>query len=309
MAMACQFELIISDERDRDELVDIANLALDQIERMDGELSCFRPTSEVSFLNAEAANRPIAVGPDLFEILQVAQAVWQETDGAFDVTAGPLIDLWRSAEQTGTPPDKQAVDNALAQVGMPRIVLDEQTHSVRFGAGQNTQHPELVEEALSVPGLQINLGAIGKGYAVRKAASILKEYDVGSALVSGGGSTIFGFGDGPDGDGWRVGIRHPSKLDERVTEINLRDQAMSTSGGPAQRDRDIEEAFEHIIDPSTGMPAQSEAASVTVITEDAMLSDALATAFYLRGRELATRYCAAHPATRAVFVDRHGRVI
>lgn len=307
--MACEFEIIVADGRDQNEIVDIANLALDEVEQLDSELSCFRPTSEVSFVNAEAAQRPIMVGPDLFEILRAAKEVWWETDGAFDVTAGPLIDLWRSAEQTGTAPDKQAIDEALARVGMSRVVLDEHTHSVQFDTGQNTQHPEPVEGSLSVPSLRINLGAIGKGYAVRKAASILREYDVGSALVSGGGSTIFGFGDGPDGDGWRVGIRHPSKLDERVTEIVLRGQAMSTSGGPAHRDKDVEENFEHIIDPATGEPAMSEAASVSVIADDAMLSDALATAFYLRGRELATRYCAAHPGTRAVFVAPDGQTI
>lgn len=291
VAMACRFEIIIADERDRNELVDIANLALDEVERLDGELSCFRPTSEVSFLNAEAARREIIVGPDLFEILSAAKEVWRETDGAFDVTAGRMIELWRAAEQTGTAPDQTTIDEAVAGVGMSHVELNGRTNGVRFDN----------------PAVQINLGAIGKGYAVRKAASILREYDVSSALITSGGSTICGFGEGPDGDGWRVGIRHPSRLDERVTEIVLLDQAMSTSGGPAQRDKDVEEAFEHIIDPVTGMAAASEAASVTVVTEDAMLSDALATAFYLRGRELAKNYCAAHPGTRVVFVDSEGR--
>jgi len=274
--MACEFEIIVSGE-DRQGLIDIANLALDEIERLDETLSRFRPTSEVSFLNAEAARGPVIVGPDLFEILRVAKQVWRETDGAFDVTAGPLVDLWREAEQTGNPPGRQAIGEALKNVGMARVLLDDQTHAVTF----DTQ------------GVRIDLGAVGKGYAVGKAASILMEYGVESALVSGGKSTIQAIG-----SGWNVGIRHPSKLDERVAEIALHDQAMSTSGGPAQRDRDIEERFEHIIDPVTGMPARSKAASVSVIADDAMLSDALATAFYLRGRELAKRF----PEVRAIFV-------
>lgn len=290
--MACEFEIVIVDGRDRDALVNIGNLALDEIERLNDELSCFAPTSEVSFLNAEAAQRPVVVGPDLFEILWTAKQVWRETDGAFDVTSGPVIDLWREAERTGTAPDEHAIEDALEHVGMSRVELDEGTHSVRFDAER----------------LRINLGAIGKGYAVRKAASILREYDVQSALVSGGGSTVQGFGDGPDDDGWHVGIRHPSRLDERVAEIVLRDQAMSTSGGPAMRDRHVEENFEHIVDPLTGKAAESEYASVSVIADDAMLSDALATAFYLRGSVLACSYKAAHPGVRVVFVDVDGCV-
>ena len=274
--MACEFEIYLSGE-DRTALIDIANLALDEIERLDETFSRFRQTSEVSFVNAEAARRPVIVGPDLFEILRVAKQVWRETDGAFDVTAGPLVDLWREAEQTGNPPGRQAIGEALKKVGMAHVLLDEETHAVRF----------------HIDGVRIDLGAIGKGYAVRKAASILMEYGVKSALVSGAGSSVYGFG-----DEWIVGIRHPSKLDERVAEIALHNQAMSTSGGPAQRDRDVEERFEHIIDPVTGMPADSAAAAVSVIADDAMLSDALATAFYLRGQELAERF----PEVRAIFV-------
>ena len=284
-AMACEFEVIAAGQ-DRAALADIANLALDEVVKLDERLNCFRPTSEVSYLNAEAARRPVIVGPDLFDILRAAKDVWRETEGAFDVTAGPVVDLWRAAEESGIEPDEQAVGAALKKVGMARVALDDETHAVRF----------------DTEGIQINLGAIGKGYAVRKAASMLMEYGVESALVSAGGSTVQGIGPGTDGDGWKIGIRHPSKLDERVMEIALLDQAMSTSGGPAQRDRDVEERFEHIIDPVTGMPARSEAASVSVITRDAMLSDALATAFYLRGRELADRYCAEHECARAVFV-------
>lgn len=278
--MACEFEIYLSGE-DRTALIDIANLALDEIERLDETFSRFRQTSEVSFVNAEAARRPVIVGPDLFEILRVAKQVWRDTDGAFDVTAGPLVDLWREAEQTGNPPGKQAIGEALKKVGMARVLLDEEKHGVRF----------------DTEGVAIDLGAIGKGYAVRKAAYILMEYGVKSALVSGAGSSVYGFG-----DEWIVGIRHPSKLDERVAEIALHNQAMSTSGGPAQRDRDVEERFEHIIDPVTGMPAQSKAASVSVIADDAMLSDALATAFYLRGQDFAESYCREHAGVKVIFI-------
>ena len=280
-AMACEFAITIEGEGGQ-ALADIANFALDEVEQLDETLSCFRATSEVSFVNEEAARRPVIVGPDLFEILSTAKDVWRDTGGAFDVTSGPLVGLWRTAERTGIAPERQAIDAALEKVGMTHVLLDEATHAVRF----------------AIEGIRVNLGAIGKGYAVRKAASILREYGVESALVSAGGSTVQAIG-----AGWKVGIRHPSKLDERVAEIQLNDQAMSTSGGPAQRDEHVGERFEHIVDPVTGSAAESVAASVSVITDDAMLSDALATAFYLRGPELARRFA----GVRAVFVDPEGR--
>lgn len=280
-AMACVFEIIF-EETERQALRDIANLAFDEIQRLDRELSCFRAASEVSHLNDEAAHRAVMVTPELFDILSVAKDIWRGSDQGFDVTAGPLIDLWRNAENTGVAPDKQAVEDALENVGMGYVLLDEQTHEVRFDR----------------PGIKINLGAIGKGYAVRQASAILREYGVTSALVSGGRSTIKSIGS------WTVGIRHPSRFDERVFEIELNDQAMSTSGGPDQRDPDVAECFEHIIDPKTGGTAQSVAASVSVITHDAMISDALSTAFYLRGAGLIDDF----PGVRAVFVDAEGRV-
>ncbi len=277
-AMACEFEIIF--EHDAQGLIDIANLAFEDIARLDRELSCFNPSSEVSHLNDEAAHRAVMVTPDLFEILSVARDIWKSSDGAFDITAGPLIELWRHAERSGMAPEKQAIEDALAKVGMGSVILDEPTHEVKFDK----------------TGLKINLGAIGKGFAVRQAVSILREYGVTSALVSGGGSTIQSIGS------WNVGIRHPSRIDERAAEIELNDQAMSTSGGPAQRDPNVEEHFEHIIDPKTGEAANSAAASVSVITNDAMIADALSTVFYLRGASMV----AAYPGVRALFIDADG---
>lgn len=286
-AMACEFEIVLpADGNDCRALADIANFALDEVENLEERFSCFRATSEVSYLNAVAAERPVIVSPDLFEVLLVAKQVWSDTDGAFDVTAGPLVGLWRKAEQTGIEPDREAIEAALKKVGMAHVLLDETTHAVRFDC----------------EGVRINLGAIGKGYAVARASSILTEYGIENALVSGGASSIQAIGSGPDGRGWRIGIRHPSKSNRRVKTITLCDIAMSTSGGPAQRDPNVRERFEHIIDPVTGKQARSEAASVTVIARDAVLADALATAFYLRGKEFADRYCARHEGVRAVFV-------
>jgi len=285
-AMACSFELILTGA-DRDYLEQVAGVVLDEVESLDRKLSCFNPTSEVSYLNREATRRFVIVSPELFEVIRLARRVWEETEGAFDVTAGPLIALWREAERTGVGPTKDALDSVLQRIGMQHVLIDETSNSVRF----------------VVDGIGLNLGAIGKGYAVKRAAEILRDYDIKYALISAGGSTVYGLADVCGHAGWRVGIRHPSRFDERIAEVTLRSQAVSTSGGPLQRDPVVKERFEHIFDPRTGLPAKGGLASASVVAEDAALSDALATAFYMLGVRFAESYCRVNEGVRAVLVE------
>jgi len=173
---------------------------------------------------------------------------------------------------------------------MRHVILDERDNSVRFDR----------------EGISMNLGAIGKGCAVGRAIEVLREHGIGSALISAGRSTVYGLGAQPDGKPWRIGIRHPERFDERVAAVELVDASLSTSGGPRQRDRAVEERFEHIIDPATGMPAWADVISATVIASDPALSDALSTAFYLRGKHFALDYCRAHEGVRALLVEAEG---
>lgn len=286
-AMACEFQIILQGE-DRRYLADAAQAVLDEIERLEGQLSVFRARSEVSYVNAEAARRPVVVEPGLFGLLSLAAEIWAETDGAFDVTAAPLIDLWREAERTGEEPSEKAIHAAAAKVGMEHVVLDESSNMVGF----------------DTVGVRIDLGAVGKGYAVGRAADMLREFGIDAALVSAGGSSIYALGAPEGAEGWKLGIRRPCRLDSRVETVTLRDCAMSTSGGVRQRDPEVEERYEHIIDPVSSAPAApGSVASVTVITDDAARADALSTAFYLRGRRLAERYCDSHPGVCALFVE------
>ena len=287
--MACEFELILSGQS-QDHLRQVGELALDELSGLDGQLSCFDPRSELSYVNAYAAGESVMVEPGLFELLTLAAEVSRETQGAFDVTAGPLIELWREAERSGTGPSADAIDAARELVGMRHVILDERDNSVRFDR----------------EGISMNLGAIGKGCAVGRAIEVLREHGIGSALISAGRSTVYGLGAQPDGKPWRIGIRHPERFDERVAAVELVDASLSTSGGPRQRDRAVEERFEHIIDPATGMPAWADVISATVIASDPALSDALSTAFYLRGKHFALDYCRAHEGVRALLVEAEG---
>lgn len=287
--MACRFE-ITATGGDEQFVEDVVTAALTEVARLDDILSAFNPTSEVSFLNAEGASRPVVVDPDLFRLLKTAKKVWEETGGAFDTAAGQLIKLWRQAEQTEQEPEQEAVTAALEKSGMSHVHLDDLANAVYF----------------DTPGIEINLGAIGKGFAVQRAAEILVDYQIESAFISAGGSTVFAAGVNPGEEAWHVGIRHPSKLDERVTVVTLRDKALSTSGGVQQRDPEVQERFEHIIDPVSGAQAAPAVVSATVVAADAALADALSTAFYLKGRELAEPYAASHPEVEVFLVERDG---
>ena len=288
-AMACEFEVVVQGG-DRRYLADVAQAALDEVERLDEQLSAFRPRSEVSHINAEACLRAVAVEPGLFRLLRTAAEVSADTNGAFDVTAAPLVELWREAERTGKEPSGKAIGAAAANVGMSHVLFDDRSNRVRFDS----------------PGVRIDLGAIGKGYAVGRAAEVLREYGVEAALVSGGGSSIYALGAPQGTEGWSIGIRHPSRLESRVHTVVLKDCAMSTSGGVRQRDPDVDERFEHIVDPVAPAPIAAEptAASVTVFAGDPAVADALSTAFYLRGASLAETYCRSHPGVYALFVER-----
>lgn len=288
-AMACEFEVFLQGG-DRRFLADAACAVLDEIERLEEKLSVFVDRSEVSFVNAAAALAPVVVSPELFEILCIAARIGIETGRAFDVTVGALSELRRSAEARKMEPPEQAAMQAASTVGMSHLVLDATARTVWFDA----------------PGVRIDLGGIGKGFAVSKSASMLREFGVRRALLSAGSSTVYAIG-APEGcSGWCVGIRHPAVVEKRIGTVFLRDRAMSTSGGPAQRDPLVAEAFDHIVDPADpGIGARKHNfASVTVIAGDAAEADALSTAFYLRGPDLAERYCAGHSDVGALFVGR-----
>jgi thiamine biosynthesis lipoprotein len=284
--MASEFRIILG-ATDEYYARQVAEAALDEVTRLEKVLNCFDPTSEISYVNGNAYEKNIAVSPDLFEILQLSLKLYRETCGAFDVTAGRIIDLWRSAEKSGFEPDAKTIREAAALVGMQHVTLDDKAGTVRFERR----------------GLLINLGGIGKGYAVRKAASILKEYGIPFALISSGNSTIYALGTPPNEKNWRIGIRHPSKPAERIAVVELVDGALSTSGGPQQRDEFVAELYEHIIDPLTGEPAQSGLVSASVITQDPAIADALSTTFYLKGKAYATEYCKTHEGVKAILVE------
>jgi thiamine biosynthesis lipoprotein len=273
-AMGCEFELLLCGQ-DRRHLLAAAEEAFEEVSRLEEQLSVFRPESEISYINALAVKEWVRVEPRLYGLLETASRLSQEMEGAFDITAGRLIDLWDSAESIPADIPKTTGE----------IVFDPDENAVRF----------------SNPDMKLNLGAIGKGYAAQQIAELLVDRGVENALISAGPSTVYALGSPPDEDAWGVGIRNPVNQSERITSVLLKNRALSTSGSH-QRFVEIEgRRYSHLIDPRTGRPAEGLLLA-SVITADPVEGEALSTAFFILGLEKAQEYCEAHPDVRVFLV-------
>jgi len=312
-AMACLFEIVVDAATYRD-ATDVAVAALDLVEQLEGQLTVYRDTSEVMLINRRAANAPVEVESGLFQLLTRAVALSEATGGAFDITAGQLSKVWGFFRRQGKMPSAIDVAQALATVGSRHLQLDAATSSVRF----------------LQPGLELNLGAIGKGYALDRAADVLVAGGVNDFLIHGGNSSVMARGGrisdcrfqisdlskgAPQSEichlkseispGWSVALRHPLKPDVRLAEFLLRDQALGTSGSGTQFFHYQGKRYGHIIDPRSGWPAE-QVLSATVIAPTAEQADALSTAFYVLGLEGAERYCQKHPEISALLLKPSG---
>ena len=245
--------------------------ALDEIERIERELSVYQPQSTLSRLNGLAGGCFIAAGDDLLAVLQVAKRIHRMTQGAFDVTAGPLVKAWGFMDREGRKPKTEEIESALRLVGSERIEFSDSGRTVR----------------LTEPGMQINLGGIGKGYAVDRAAMILQRGGANQFLLHGGQSSAIAFGaQHPDVPGWAVSLNHPTRSNVRIGRVFLRDRALATSGSGRQFFHFAGQRLGHVIDPRTGWPA-GDLLSLTLIGDDAITVDALATGLFVLGREQA----------------------
>jgi thiamine biosynthesis lipoprotein len=282
--MACRFEITLPANDQSD--IAAANEALDLIDRLEDQMTVFRETSEISYINRNAGSTAVEVEAGLFQLLLLCQELYRATGGAFDITSGPLTRCWGFLKREGRIPEPDELEAARSCVGMHNIILDCGKITVRF----------------SHPGSEINLGSIGKGYALDRVNSLLSSRGVRSALVSGGSSSLIAIGNDGSGDDWAVGIRHPVKKNSRIAKLALRDLAMATSGSAEQYFEKDGKRYGHIIDPRSGVPATG-ILSVTVIAPSAALADGLATAFFIEGRKLAEDYCSTHPEIFVLVIE------
>ena len=276
-AMACRFEVTLSISTQNG--VSLASEALDQVEEIEKQLSVFKEESAISLLNRTAASRAVRVDQPLFDLLSLCKELHDQTEGAFDITSGPLTRCWGFLKREGRLPSNSEIENARSLVGSDKLVLDAASSAVQF----------------KQPGVEINLGSIGKGYALDVVGEHFKQVNE-PALLSAGASSFLATGS------WLVGVRHPRAKHKRLATVRLRHCAMSTSGSEEQFFETGGRRFGHIIDSRTGWPAD-KVTSVTIVADSAARSDALATAFFVGGRELAERYCEKHRDVLAIMLE------
>jgi thiamine biosynthesis lipoprotein len=284
-AMATTFEVILP--YGTPFAIEAAEAALDEIDRLEAQLTVYRDTSEVSALNRHAATSNMPVEPRLFELLTLAARLSDETDGAFDISVGALIKAWGFYRRRGRVPSGLERAEVRERIGMQHVRLDPEGRTVHYDA----------------PGLEINLGSIGKGYALDRAAELLRRrWSVRSGLLHGGHSSILALGSEPGrSDGWAVGVRHPWAQEERLGMLRVRDRALATSAATFQHLEYNGRKLGHILDPRTCWPAEG-LASATVLAPSAAEADALATAFFILGVGGARAYCERRPGIGAVLL-------
>ncbi|MGC8666572.1 MAG: FAD:protein FMN transferase [Chthonomonadales bacterium] len=287
-AMGSLFEIYLAGH-DREALVGAANEALDEIERLDRQLSHYRMDSDIARMNAHASRQWVRLEPRLYLLLKRCAELSAQTHGAFDITAAPLVKAWGFHEGTGRVPSSKEIEELLSRVGAHRIVFDDEEQLIWF----------------SSPGMEVELGAVGKGYALDEAAERLRFYGVGAALLHGGQSTIYAHGAPPGEDGWEFVLKDPRDRATPIDTVCLRDQAISTSGCYEQFLEIDGKRYCHILDPRSGEPVEGML-SVWVIAPSAMEADALSTAFFVMGRDATEEFCRLHPNLGVIMVTEQG---
>ena len=275
-AMATIFEVFIIHDDGR-YAGQAANAAFGELDRLEAELSRFVENSDISRINSLAAGQPLAVSLETFECLQLCARMYAETDGAFDVTIGGLSACWLVEDKKSMRnPTKEELSNALRHTGMKLVKLDEDRYTV-----------DLLTDSV-----QIDLGGIGKGYAVGKMANILSDWGIDTALISGGSSTVLALKAPEDVKGWPVTLGNPLNRKETLGRFYLKSRALSGSGL---------RKGQHIIDPRSGRPVKKKAGAWACMLEAAK-SDALSTAFMVMKPKEVEKYCSKHPDVLGMLV-------
>jgi thiamine biosynthesis lipoprotein len=276
-AMATTFEVFIQ-HPDAQYAQQAAWQAFDELDKLEAELSRYIENSDIARINNLPAGQSLQIGLAAFECLQISARVSAETNGAFDVTVGSLFNCWLNKDKTLRSPSPEELRLAQRRTGMHLMQLDEDAHTV----------------TLSADSVQVDLGGIGKGYALDQMAELLKDWSIDNALIHGGFSSVLAL-DAPKGTkGWPLTISNPENRKEILARISPQGRAVSGSGL---------QKGQHIIDPRTARPVEGKLASWSCAPNGAV-ADALSTAFMVMSVAEIERYCLRHPGVSAMIMEK-----
>ena len=260
--------------------------AFQEIKRIEYLMSPWIESSDVSRINRSAGSDAVKVSPETVEVIKRAQEVSKLSVGGFDITVGPLIQLWRKAREKGTSPEMKEVKETLNLVNFRNL----KTH---YGG----------KVSLTRKGMTIDLGGIAKGYAVDRAFELLKGLGYRNLVVNAGGDLRVG-GSKPEGP-WSIGIQHPRNPERIMARISVSDTAMATSGDYEKFFLHRGKRYHHILNPKDGFPAEG-CQSVTILAKDAATADALATAIFVLGPEKGYALCQRLEGVDCLIIDKEG---
>lgn len=263
-------------------------LGFARISQLDGVMSDYDPTSELSKLsNSSPTESPVPLSVDLFEVLSAAQALSLRSEGAFDITVGPLTKLWRRARRRGEFPNANLFSAARAATGFRHLKL----------------HPDTKSAELIVPGMRLDLGAIAKGYAADEALRSMAGIGVTRAIINAGGDVVAG--EAPPGEaGWRVAIASLEQDAPPNRFLRLANGAVATSGDLWQHVEIEGVRYSHILDPKTGLGLTSHS-SVTIVAPTGMSADSLASAVSVLGATAGLKLVEETPSTETLIMTQN----
>jgi thiamine biosynthesis lipoprotein len=271
--MATTYEIIMVED-DEEYARQAAVAAFKEVDRLEGELSRFIENSDIARINTLGANEPLRLGLDAFECLELGCKLYEQTNGAFDITIGSLFSCWRDEDGNPRRPSQEELELAREHTGAHLLQLNEPEHTVE----------------LSISPVLVDLGGIGKGYAVDKVAELLREWSIETVLISGGYSSVLAVEGPAKTKGWPLTISNPNEHKQVIARLSLEGRAISGSGL---------QKGQHIIDPRTVQPVKGRLAA-WASASDAATTDALSTAFMIMSPDEIEEYCLSHPDVLAL---------
>jgi thiamine biosynthesis lipoprotein len=261
-----------------------AQAAFEEIRRIDRLMSTYKDDSEISVVNRDAYKAPVSVGPDFWNVVTACRLYFNMSEGSFDPTVYPLMQMWGFTRHQGRLPTSYEMRKAVPLLGFGKVGLDESARTV----------------GLEREGMGLDFGGIAKGYAVDRAIEVLRQFGITSALIDAGGN-FYALGTPAGRAYWRAGIRHPLRLEEVVARLPVTGKGVSTSGNYERFFEIGGKKYCHIMDPRTGWPVE-DMLSATIIADSATAADALSTAVFVLGKEKGMRLIEQLPNVEGILI-------
>ncbi|MFO0795682.1 MAG: FAD:protein FMN transferase [Candidatus Brocadiaceae bacterium] len=294
MGTFAEVSIYSNDERLAGKAIDEA---LNEMERMDRIMSNYKSDSELSQINKIAPKLSTPCGAELLDVVEQSIYYSEMSGGAFDITVSPIVNLWGFFSGKERVPSDKEIEKILPAVSYKNIVINK---------GNDSKKPGAV--SFKNPQTQIDLGAIGKGYAVDKALGVIKKYGIDNGCINLGGN-IYVLGVPPDKKGWKIGVQNPRKKDEIMGYMELKDEATATSGDYERFFEVRGKRYSHIIDPRTGRPVSSGTIATTIVAPTGTQVDALSTSVFVLGPEKGLNLIKKIPGAEAMIVyEKDGKL-